>query len=611
MKIFNEMTAEESYRLPFDVLRQTSIGVRKVIPSAKLSRHSLDRNRYYIDLTGFTSESAVNDLLTVVDALWMPEEARERFKVELDRFGHVVFLAAGQSRGKMAYRVYFGFSGTEERTINSAVSIDWVPATSQYFVKTYDEICAVPRQTELEVLRECLASDASEELTGDQLLIYDQISRITGKARGALHMTRIREPDAQRNSVSFNYYRVAYTANADIKEELDAIAAIFRLPLEIYKPWFRDTADLRIIDVAAGRAWNGEIFVTIYHGDLSEPPPYIRSGEDGELKPASAGPVLTGSARAAGARPASKGADGEAVTAPTAYGQEPLNSPATVSAAEDRVTASSLATGNSIGLVYAVGRIGIAYVSLARREQFARLIDGDPDDAAKVAKFLEANPEYSSSLIWTITTVDSIPLYCILPTGAFASDGFERLRKVLQDQLENDLEMASIPGEVIASVFLPNGQELAVISPALRGIRAWSVAELLDEVFGPVSADEAERQQQEAERRQLQEALDRIYFEMRNPGLLPRDRAINYAGTNIIQLRTVFHQVTKKRMHLAEIESRQSSFCRPGSDCWEIRLIFFDAERRLERARLVCQITVDVSDVVPVSVGKLRHWYAY
>jgi cyanobactin maturation PatA/PatG family protease len=441
----------------------------------------------------------------------------------------------------------------------------------------------------LNVLRECLASDATEELTGDHLLIYDQISRITGKARGALHLTRIREPDAKRNSVSFNYYKVAYTANADIKEELDAIAAIFQLPLDIYKPWLRDTADLRIIDVAAGRAWNGEMFVTIYHGDLSEPPPYIQCGEDAELKPASAGPV----------------------TSPPAYERNPLISPAPPRTAEDRVTASSLAAGNSIALVYAVGRIGIAYVSHARREQFARLIDGDPDDAAKVAKFLEANPEYSSSLIWTLTPVDSNPVYCLLPTGAYASDGFERLRKLLQDQLENDLKMASMPGEIIASVFLHNGQELAVISPALRGISAWSVPELLDEVFGPLSADEAERQRQEAERRQLRDALDRIYFELRNPGLLPRDRAINYAGTNIIQLRTVFHQVSKKRLHLAEIESRQSSVCRPGSDCWDISFIFFDPERRLERARLVYQITVDVSDVVPVSVGRLRHWYAY
>jgi hypothetical protein len=511
----------------------------------------------------------------------------------------------------MAYRVYFGFSGTEERTINSAVSIDWVPATSRYFIKTYDELRTVPRETELKVLGECLASDASEELTGDHLLIYDQISRITGKARGALHMTRIREPDAQRNSVSFNYYKVAYTGNADIREELDAIAAIFQLPLKIYKTWLRDTADLRIIDVAAGRAWNGELFVTIYHGDLSEPPPYIQYGEDAELKPALASPVLIGSARTAEARLGSSWADGQAVTAPPAYERDPLISPAPSRTAEDRVTPSSLAAGNSIALVYAVGRIGFAYVSLTRREQFARLIDGDPDDAAKVAKFLEASPEYSSSLIWTLTTVDSIPVYCVLPTGAYASDGFERLRRLLQEQLENDLEMASIPGEIIASVFLPNGQELAVISPALRGISAWSVPELLDEVFGPLSADKAERQQQEAERRQLRDALDRIYFELRNPGLLPRHRAINYAGTNIFQLRAIFHRVSKKHLQLAEIETGRSAVCRPGSDCWDIRIIFFDAARRLEQARLVYQITVDVSDVVPVSVGKLRHWYTY
>jgi hypothetical protein len=35
---------------------------------------------------------------------------------------------------------------------------------------------------------------------------------------------------------------------------------------------------------------------------------------------------------------------------------------------------------------------------------------------------------------------------------------------------------------------------------------------------------------------------------------------------------------------------------------------FFDPTKRYERSRHVYRYTVDVSDVIPVTVGKIRHW---
>jgi hypothetical protein len=37
-------------------------------------------------------------------------------------------------------------------------------------------------------------------------------------------------------------------------------------------------------------------------------------------------------------------------------------------------------------------------------------------------------------------------------------------------------------------------------------------------------------------------------------------------------------------------------------------LVFFNPLKRFEEARHVYQFTVDVSDVVPVTVGELRTW---
>jgi hypothetical protein len=62
-------------------------------------------------------------------------------------------------------------------------------------------------------------------------------------------------------------------------------------------------------------------------------------------------------------------------------------------------------------------------------------------------------------------------------------------------------------------------------------------------------------------------------------------------------------------MELDTIETERSPICRPDSDCWDVKLTFFDPERVFQRARKTHRFTVDVSDVVPVTVGPVRSWY--
>jgi len=62
-------------------------------------------------------------------------------------------------------------------------------------------------------------------------------------------------------------------------------------------------------------------------------------------------------------------------------------------------------------------------------------------------------------------------------------------------------------------------------------------------------------------------------------------------------------------MELDTIEVERSAICRPESDCWDVKIHFFYPERHVQTVRKVYRFTVDVSDVVPVTVGTMRSWF--
>ena len=71
----------------------------------------------------------------------------------------------------------------------------------------------------------------------------------------------------------------------------------------------------------------------------------------------------------------------------------------------------------------------------------------------------------------------------------------------------------------------------------------------------------------------------------------------------------VFEDVIKEGMDLDTIAVERSPLCRPDSDCWDVKLTFFNPSKVFEQARKVYRFTVDVSDVVPVMVGPVRTWF--
>ncbi|NER95556.1 MAG: hypothetical protein F6J86_17225 [Symploca sp. SIO1B1] len=59
------------------------------------------------------------------------------------------------------------------------------------------------------------------------------------------------------------------------------------------------------------------------------------------------------------------------------------------------------------------------------------------------------------------------------------------------------------------------------------------------------------------------------------------------------------------------MEVEKSPLCRPESDCWDVKLTFFDPSHRTQRARKVYRFTVDVSDVVSVTIGRVHSWVVF
>ncbi len=272
--------------------------------------------------------------------------------------------------------------------------------------------------------------------------------------------------------------------------------------------------------------------------------------------------------------------------------------------------------GNAPRLVYALGTVYYDFGTEARRDSIGQAMgialgdEKNPDDPFQLLNYLDSHPWDSSSVIWTLND-ETTPIYAIQPDGGYADETYKRLREFLRDQIESGVERVSIPGYMGGRVRLYIGMEVPVIFPDLRGMYSWSTKAMVDSVCGKEPADSASPQKKKQFQDQsdaLRSFLDRVYYDIRNMGQDPRDRAINYSATNAFNIQRVFERAVKESMSLDEISVERSPVCRPDSDCWDVKLIFFVPEKQLEVARKVYRFTVDVSDVVPVLVGDVRQW---
>ncbi|MGO9271312.1 MAG: PatA/PatG family cyanobactin maturation protease [Terriglobia bacterium] len=271
-------------------------------------------------------------------------------------------------------------------------------------------------------------------------------------------------------------------------------------------------------------------------------------------------------------------------------------------------------------LVYALGQLGFDFGTEARRDAFVQNMDdpasggaADPHDANQLLNYLQNNPWDAASLIWTLSLEGTV-VYAVAPQGPFASEAYKLLRQFLEEQRTKGAERVSIPGIISGSVRLFNGQVVPVIRPEIRGMCNWTTAALVQAVAGatpPESAPPAEQQAYSDKIEGVRSFLERLYYELRNLGITPQERAMNYAGTNAFHIEMVFESTMKEPedMDLESIEVEHSPVCRPDSDCWDVKLHFFFPARQVQTVRKVYRFTVDVSDVVPVTVGPVRSWF--
>jgi cyanobactin maturation PatA/PatG family protease len=256
---------------------------------------------------------------------------------------------------------------------------------------------------------------------------------------------------------------------------------------------------------------------------------------------------------------------------------------------------ASCGGGGQIQLVYALGELGYDFGTQARRDSFTQAMPA----GMNLLDYIEQNPWEAQSLIWTLN-LDATPIYAIMPSGPYASITYERLRSFLRDE---NIERVSIPGYVAGSMKLLSGQTVPIIIPEVRGMYSWSVAALIEDLIQAYPAGPSV----EDYRNKIREYLERIYYEFRNLGTTPQERALNFSATNAFHIADVMSTGTAADVGLDTITVEKSPICRPDSDCYDVKLQFFNLQDS-RRAGKVYRFTVDVSEAIPVSIGRFRSW---
>lgn len=284
-------------------------------------------------------------------------------------------------------------------------------------------------------------------------------------------------------------------------------------------------------------------------------------------------------------------------------------------------TQSGMPVVNESNIVYALGSLGFDFGTEARRDTFKQLmapamfngvaVPPNPYDARQLVEHLVRMPSEANALIWTLS-LELTPIYAIEAVGPYSAEINAILVDFLSEANQGNLsadhvERISVPGRLSSrSIRLYSGQVVPVIEiDSPRGLYGWQSNRLISNSLDELGVkDAAERDVTAAT---LRSFLDRVYFELRNLGRLSSDRALNFAATNAFQATRVFAEAVTSGLRLDTVDVEQSPYARPESDAWDVKLKFFDPEN-MRRARQVFRFTIDVSDVMPVTMGEVRSW---
>ncbi|MEM8996198.1 MAG: hypothetical protein AAGF23_15530 [Acidobacteriota bacterium] len=293
-------------------------------------------------------------------------------------------------------------------------------------------------------------------------------------------------------------------------------------------------------------------------------------------------------------------------------------------------------------MVFALGEVGYDFGTEARLEYFGQQLGGraGASDPLRMVSYLRAEAstekleegrldeglpdrgrqEDAAALLWTLN-IEATPIYAIVPDDAFAVKAYGLLVSFLHDQCvdqgheggdgtaapsrstgpRDSLYRVAVAGRLQGNATLFDGTVVPVLRPVTRGLFNWN----LDALLGAALVERRNHGGVAA----LEGFLRRIYFELHNLGQSSSDRALNFAGTNVYNAGRIFLAAWRDGLTgLERFDVKRSRLCRPEADCWDVEMTFFAPENPYRRARRVYRQTIDVSDVIPVAVGRPLSW---
>lgn len=285
----------------------------------------------------------------------------------------------------------------------------------------------------------------------------------------------------------------------------------------------------------------------------------------------------------------------------------------------------------SDNFVYVIGQLGVDFVNQARQDSLQFHAEGDKEGMPlpitlpiNLVRYLrgwneEGGSEHkqhmydAKSVYWTLWQ-NGTPIYVVQPMGPFAEDAYRELVDFYAGQTGFDIdtgkvlknppiERVAISGVIVGEARLSTNEVVPVIVPHMRGTAAWATASLIEELrrtaFRSLSGEI------------IQQIMLRLYEETRNFGITPEERAINYVATNVFEILTATGSLpggsSGTQWDFDSIRATKSEICRTDSECYDVEVSFYNPDN-LMQARKVTVVTVDVSDAVPVIIGKTRNF---
>lgn len=302
-----------------------------------------------------------------------------------------------------------------------------------------------------------------------------------------------------------------------------------------------------------------------------------------------------------GSVPAPFGTDTVKVGNPRSAPGLPPRSRANWRGKEPRGVEQSLRTPT---LVFALGSVGfeipsdLAYEAFEQERKSAG-IDGSVADAGVMGRLLAERPSLGEGLTWLLEE-NGNPIYALEPKGPLAAEIYLFFAEALTAQVLGEVDTVSIPGLRLSAMrSLRDGTRVPRVDmEVVRGLYAWTLESSVARTNLDADAGEI-----------LSSMLRAIQEESRNDGAGGPSRTLNYLTANPVQLVMSALSAQREGFTFDGFGIVRSTFSRPNSECWDIELRFTDVDDEF-RAGLIHLHTVDVADILPVSVGRLKAWRA-